>query len=271
MGKVFSEYQSSSGTIPYSASHICFCLTQYAKNYIKEDRPLIKNVDDVVRDAILVDAINYLGMQGCCDFALYTKDLYDNRKFDEVVDPQMLLTILENHYANYLFKQNIVESVLINNHMNKCKKEFNPDDGALVIIDFINYIAKLNEYDKVFTIRDLCEKYKIQCYQRDLGQLKKFLKSTNEYNDRLLSGESINDIYNEMANKHGLKYISKDGTYYYSDELRNKYGRDKMYDWSIYDVDVELYAMAYAFAKLRENQKSFINGIDQKINEMKTR
>ena len=97
MGKDFVEYHSENGRIPYSASTLCFCLTQYAKDYINENRKITTNIDKKVRDAVLVDAINYMGVQGCCDFALCTKDLYDTQKLREKVEPQCLITTMINH------------------------------------------------------------------------------------------------------------------------------------------------------------------------------
>lgn len=42
-----------------------------------------------VRDAVLVDAINYLGSRGGCDFTLYTKDLYDSKRDEKEVDEEI--------------------------------------------------------------------------------------------------------------------------------------------------------------------------------------
>ena len=138
MGKEFVEYNSENGRVPYSASQICFCLTQYAKDYISENRKFIINIDKKVRDAVLVDAINYLGSRGCCDFGLYTKDLYDDKRHEEEVDAQSLLTVISNHYAYYMFNRGIVESVLRSSHMNECTEEFSANEGAIVLLDFIN-------------------------------------------------------------------------------------------------------------------------------------
>ena len=59
--KEFVEYDNGRNTVPYGATSICFCLTDYAKKYIIEDRVITKGVNDDVRDAVVVDAINYLG------------------------------------------------------------------------------------------------------------------------------------------------------------------------------------------------------------------
>lgn len=271
MGKEFIEYNSENGKIPYSASHLCFCLTQYAKDYISENREVVSKINRKVRDAVLVDAINYLGIQGGCAFALYTQDLYDSKKHEEEVNPQCLLTAIVNHYAYYIFNQDIVESVLRNNHMNKCTEKFDANDGAIVLLDFINYIAKRNSYDRKFTINELYEKFKVQKHNCELNQLKKFLELTGQYNEKLANGESIDSIFESMAHKHNLKYIAEDGTYHYTDIIKNRVGRSKMYSWDAEEVDEEIYAMAYAYDKFKTNEQSQIQIIDKKVLEMKKR
>ena len=157
MGKEFVEYNEK--TLHCSTSTVCYCLTNYAKDYIKNDNEKIANIDTKIRDAVLVDAINYLGSQAWCDFGLYTCDLYDNRKHDAYVEPQALLSAITNYYANYIFDEGITKSVLRNNHMNEVKKEFDANNGAIVLLDFINYIAKINDFDRTFTMKDLYDKY----------------------------------------------------------------------------------------------------------------
>lgn len=271
MGKEFVEYQSENGRIPYSASHLCFCLTQYAKDYILENRKIISDIDKKVTDAVLVDAINYLGLSGGCDFALYTQDLYDAKKHGEEVDAQCLLTTIVNHYAYYMFNEGIVESVLRNNHMNDCTEQFDANDGAIVLLDFINYIAKRNDYDRKFTIGELYEKFKVQKHNCELNQLKGFLELTGQYNEELASGKSIDAIFTSMSHKHDLKYVAEDGTYHYTDVIRNRIGQSEMYSWDAQEVDEEIYAMAYAYAKMKSDEQSQVQVIDKKILEMKKR
>lgn len=273
MGKEFIEYHSENGRIPYSASTLCFCLTQYAKDYIAENRKITSDIDKKVRDAVLVDAINYLGVQGGCDFALYTKDLYDAQRHEEEVDPQCLLTAMVNHYAYYMFNQGIVESVLRNNHMNECTEQFDANDGAIVLLDFINYITKRNDYDRTFTIGELYEKFKVQRHNAELNELKKFLELTGQYNQRLANGRSIDAIFGSMARKHNLKYVAEDGTYHYTDIIKNRVGQSQMYFWDAEEVDEEIYAMAYAYAKMDDDSKQppQTEIINKKILEMKKR
>ncbi len=273
MGKEFIEYHSENGRIPYLASTLCYCLTQYVRNYISSNREIIANIDKNVRDAVLVDAINYLGTHGGCDFALYTKDLYSGKVDDEQVDAQMLLTTVQNYYATYIFQYGMVESVLRNKHMNNCKDEFDVNDGAIVIVDFINYLAQVNGYDRVFTIKDLYEKFKILDHDVEMNRLKKFLEKTSKYSERLASGESIDSIFEDVASEHNLKCISEDGTYHYTDVISHRVGQSEMFSWAKKEVEEEIYAMAYAYAKMssdiKEQPKTAI--INKKILEMKKR
>lgn len=269
MGKEFVEYKSENGRIPYTAPQLCFCLTQYAKDYILENHSIISNIDKKVRDAVLVDAINYLGMQGCCDFALYTHDLYNEEKHEERVDGQCLLTAIIYCYAYYMFDEGIVESVLRNKHMNECTEEFDADNGAIVLLDFINYIAKRNDYDRTFTIEDLYEKFKVQKHNYELNQLKKFLELTGEYNEKLASGEKIDKMFLNMARENDLQYIAEDGTYHYTDKIKERVGYSEMNPWDAGKVEEKICAMAYAFAKLNPDKNSNVQAIDKKILEMK--
>lgn len=269
MGKEFIEYHSENGKIPYSATTLLFCLTQYAKDYVKENREITSNVDKNVRDAVLVDAINYLGIQGFCDFALYTKNLYDDRKYEEDVDAQCLLTTVVNHYAYYMFDQGIVESVLRNNHMNDCNEPFDANDGAIVLLDFINYISKRNDFDRTFTIKELYEKFKVQQHKNEMKQLKNFLELTGKYSQELVSGHNVDDIFQSMAQEHHLKYIAQDGTYHYTDKFRDVL--NQLYFFNKKEIEAEIYAMAYAYGKMNEESKQppQTEIINEKILEMK--
>lgn len=273
MGKEFIEYHSENGRIPYSASTLCFCLTQYARNYISSNREISANIDKNVRDAVLVDAINYLGTFGGCDFALYTKDLYSGRVDDEQVDAQCLLTTVQNFYATYIFQHGMVESVLRNNHMNDCTNEFDANDGAIVIVDFINYLAQVNGYDRKFTIKDLYEKFKIQDHNAEMNRLKKFLEKTSKYSEMLATGETIDSIFKNMAIAHDLKNISEDGTYHYTDVISSRVGQSEMYSWDKKEVEEEIYAMTYAYGKMYSDAKEQPQTeiINQKLLEMRKR
>lgn len=260
MGKEFVEYQGE--TIHCSASTICFCLTNYAKDYIKNDNEKIANVDTKIRDAVLVDAINYLGAQACCDFGLYTYDLYGDRKRDAYVEPQALLTTTTNYYATYIFNEGITKSVLRNNHMNEVKEEFDANDGAIVLLDFINYIAKINNFDRTFTMKDLYDKYLKQHHKIELKELKRFLELSGNYTQRLQTGETVNNIVDDILRKNNI----------YEFKLLRKTNLDEVPSWKKRDIDKDLYALTYAYAKLDDDKLETDNEIiKDKIKEMSIR
>ena len=269
MGKEFIEYQTKNGTIPYSTSSLCFYLTEYAKKYISCEGETISKIDKNVRDAVLVDSINYLAMQGGVDFALYTTDLYKKEKQVLEVDAQCVLTAVPNHYAYYI-NNGIVESVLRNKFMNECTEPFDEKDGATVLLDFINFISKNNGYDKRFTMTDLYNKFKKQEHNKKLKELKLFLEQTSFYYQKLQNGENIDSIFNQLALNFNLKSISKDGKYFFNDKMKEITGQSEMTSWLKNDVESDIYAMAYAYDKLALNkEKPTTEIIIEKIKEMK--
>lgn len=253
MGKEFIEHQEK--TLHCSTSTVCYCLTNYAKDYIKNDNEKIANIDTKIRDAVLVDAINYLGSQAWCDFGLYTCDLYDNRKRDAYVEPQALLSAITNYYANYIFDEGITKSVLRNNHMNEVKKEFDVNDGAIVLLDFINYIAKINDFDRTFTMKDLYDKYLKLHHKMELKELKRFLEFSGNYTQRLQRGETVDNILDTIKEKNGVSSL------------------EKVSSWQKVLIDDELYVLTYAYAKLDDETKLETDNevINAKIKEMSKR
>lgn len=167
----------------------------------------------------------------------------------------------------------MVQSVLRNNHMNDCTNEFDVNDGAIVLVDFINYLAQVNDYDRKFTIKDLYEKFKAQDHKAEMNRLKRFLEKTYKYNERLADGESIDNIFADMARKHNLKGISEDGTYYYTDVISSRGGQSEMHSWDKKEVEEEIYAMAYAYGKMNNDVKEHPQTeiINKKLLEMKKR
>ena len=253
MGKEFIDYQEK--TLHCSTSTVCYCLTNYAKDYIKNDNEKIVNIDTKIRDAVLVDAINYLGSQAWCDFGLYTCDLYDNRKHDAYVEPQALLSAITNYYANYIFDEGITKSVLRNNHMNEVKKEFDANNGAIVLLDFINYIAKINDFDRTFTMKDLYDKYLKLHHKMELKELKRFLELSGNYTQRLQNGETVDNILDTIKEKNGVSDL------------------EKVSSWQKVLIDDELYVLTYAYAKLDDETKLETDNevINAKIKEMSKR
>lgn len=266
MGKEFIEYHSDNVKKPKLEYTVCSCLTNYAIDYVAENRSAISNIDKKVRDAVLVDSINYLGVRCGYDYGMNTEDLYNTKMRIEKLGTQYVLTTMQNFYAIYIFQYGMVESVLENNIMTNCTDKFDANDGATVLVDFINYIAQVNDYDRKFTIKDLYEKFKIQEHKNEMNRLKDFIEKSSEYRERLVDGENIDDIFTDMAIKHNLSSISDDGKYIYTD-------LDKMYPWSNREIEEEIYAMAYAYEKMPSDikEQSQTEIINKKILEMKKR
>ena len=251
----------------------CYALIEYAKMYIKENRKFISNIDKEVRDAVLIDSINYFGLLNGCDCLLTTNDLYTTKEYPIKVDIDNLINDVTKVYANYIFEEGIVDSILLNCHTNTLDGQFDEKDGILVLIDFINYISKINKLNRIFTLRELKEKHQEQKHIKEMEELKSFLNLAYEYYNILYEGESIEKIYQKMCIAHDLKNISSTGTYNYTEEARKKYGRTQMYPWDKRLAEKQLYAMSYAYAKMYGANKHClkIKPIKQKINEMRHR
>ena len=227
MQEEFIEYKGE--TIPYSTGEVCLCTTRYAKEYIKSVNAQKLNINNDVRDAVLVDFINYLGLVGELDFDLCTSDLLSSDKFNSRnVPAQMLLTVLLINGKNYIFKENMVESVLNNSWMNSCKEKFDINDGVKVIIDFINFVLEKNNYVRRFTIKEIYESFKKKEHEEKLEDLKKFLMSTEKYSYLLNYDVNIDKIFEDKAFENKLKYVSRSDIYYYTDYEARKKGRSKM-------------------------------------------
>lgn len=160
--KEFIEYYNENGEYPCSPVLLCSSIKDYVKKYINTERKTIENIDQKVRDAVLVDAVNYVGRQNLIDYALHTQTLYDNEEasVEKTIKPEILLTAILNIYSSYIFNEDIVASVVLNNHMNEIEEPFDINDGIVVLLDFINYISEINGDDKVFTMEELYEKNK---------------------------------------------------------------------------------------------------------------
>lgn len=248
MKKEFIEYEGN--TVPYRASEICFCLSDYARRYILENRDVIKNIDTNVRDAVLVDLINYLGTIGCIDFGIYTKDLYEDKEVKVNVDDRCLLSGIYKNLSYYLFYGNAIESIKLNNHMNSCKEKINFNDLAFVVADFINYIFEVNDYERKLTLFEMKTFADEIAHNIEMNKLKEFLISTNEFNDLLVKGEDVVKLYRNISSQNKLDYIDKNDVYHYVSDVAKKLGRSEMFSCDIVPVREKLYAMMYAYGKI---------------------
>lgn len=246
IGKEFIEYTSDNGKMPYKKSDVLLCLTQYAKYYIKEKHNLISDIDSDVRDNSIVDLINYIGSDNWVNFALSTNDLYCNNIINyEQVDPQCLLTIAFNYCSYYTFKIKVTNL-----------KDIYINDEIKVLIDFLNFISKAHDYDRIFSLKDLYDNFKTIQYKNEMEQLKSFLELTGIYSRKLINGLDIDYLFNTECLIDSPKYSLRKRINNYTNPKINKNN---------------LYALAYAYEKVNiANKKEPHNKIImKKISEMK--
>lgn len=272
MGKVFVEYKKKNSKYFYQDIDIRMCLYKYCCQYILENRKIISKIDKKVRDAALADALSYVCTRNPLFFDFFfTESFYIKQdtegekitqRFISGIDSQYLLTKVVNEFAYYMFNQklNMVESVAVATkyHMNDCTGPIDADEGAIVLIDFINYIAERNGYDKKFTIGYLYEISKMQKHNAELNQLKEFLKDTSSWSEELET-ISINKLFASVVKRNRL---DDNNVEYHNitDEAHPEY--NKKFANSIY-------TLAYAYAKLNSGKSSSVPIIDEKIKEMK--
>lgn len=265
MGEEFIEYK---GKRKILTSIICFCLVEYAKDYIKENRSAIANISRNVRDAVLIDIINFFPREHYYNNEVCITDLYREKEEKEKVAPNYLLTILREKYKTYLFEYRSLESVLEDVYGNGCLIEFDINDGIKVLFDFMNYIAEVNGYDRKFTMKELYDEYKNKEYKDEMEMLKNFLEKTSKYSLELAKGKNIFDIYIRLLKKYNISNVNKDGNYYLNENVLKQL---LILDWKCVGIDEEIYALAYAYAKMCEETKELTNIeiLDAKILEMK--
>lgn len=268
MGKDFIEY--SDNFIEYNGYSICEVVAQYAKDYVQIDRDLTYDVDEDIKDAVLVNIVNYLSSVNKSHFYFKARHLYNNKVTKEKVDGQTILSVLFNHLSVHLFNDDLVQSVLLDGRRHNCRVPFNVNEGRKVVIDFVNYVSEINGFDRYFTLDDFFNKYKELSYKHEMNKLKVFLYKVNDYTNRLAKGENIDDIYKKLINSYNLKYICKSGNYYFTDEKRDKEFRECMNQTEIKEFNKELYPLLYAYEKYKDNCKHTDNEtIKKKIKGMK--
>ena len=149
MKKKFIEYTGEKNN--FKTITLCNCLINYAKEYIQETN------------------INV------------TKEVYDGRIREGKIEPNILITNLLNHGSYYLFKYNPTESIIRNNYMNECKEKVSLNECKKVVVDFINYIAKVNNIDREFYIQEIKERYEYWKRIDNLEELKTYIETSAAY------------------------------------------------------------------------------------------
>lgn len=215
-------------------------LVNFTIDYIKEDSPNISNISVSVKDGVLINLLNNVGI----GYGNYTIDeLYDFQSDFYSFNTETFLKYVVRFIASYMFDIDIVKSVLDDFGFHSRCIEFDPNDGVKVLVDFLNYIAKRCSYNHTFTTYELYVINEYQKYKREMKQLKKFLIKTGEYSKKLANDENINDIFDELINKLNLIYDAENNS------LHNKVVPEAKSLVFISGVDEELDALAYAYAK----------------------
>lgn len=177
-------------------------VVDYASFYVRQDRKLTKSVSKADKGNILISAINFIALVDNCFLFADNDDLRKGTGyFCDTVDADKMFSNILDGFANYLFNSEIVSD----------EKDKNFNNCVLVLVDFINYIAKLLGYDRVFTVQDLVNRQ----HEIDMDNLKNFLKETEYY-------------YLEFANKRPVM-MNEENKYavaYAADKLELK-GRGK--------------------------------------------
>ena len=198
------------------ATSICFCLTQYAKNYLKKEQANELGVKSTLRNAILVDAINYVGLKNGFEFGLDINYLLSNETDNDIIDSKLLLNVILKEFGNYLGNENIETSIIEHQAFTNYKFGFDSIAGEEVLFDFIRYIAMENDYD----------------IENELGCLKRQLMR-KKYHDQdkicdyqmRLENKSLDEIFEEELHAMILAFLNSDNNI---DEIENGMLKNKV-------------------------------------------
>lgn len=262
MGKIISK---NSEEVLFDPITFCYCLAQYAKDYVKETTE--SSIKKDIKDAVLVTFINNTGYNYNVLMELKVKELYNDLTLKgKVKGEDLLQAALLDCYC--FIDKGICETVLNENDTHNCSEPFDEELGLLILADFMNYMAKRNGLKPVLTVDNLYRSYKEKEYNIRMEELREFLLIVEEYSQRLSKGYSIDDIYEEIAEVEELLVTSSDGEYC---DLEG----NEMDPITNQRLNQKWYALAYAYAKLNpeteatEELKNII--IKEKILEMRNR
>ena len=112
------------------------------------------------------------------------------------------------------------------------------------------------------------EKQKREEYRNDMKNLKRFLERTSWYNQKLIEGESITNIFVETAILNGLESILEEDKFCGLSTPEEIIHIVNMHPWIVKMMEEEVYAMAYSYGKFRE-EPTDIEPINQMLLEMR--
>lgn len=149
--KQFEEYNGKN--LPYSAMSVCYALLNCARTYATESLD-VDDIENSVRDHILVDLINYIGVITTKDFQIQTRDFYHVKENCIAVEPNLLLTVLWN-YGSYFLN-------LLHPHYQKISSleqaQLLGKEDIRVIQSFMNDIANRNQIDRSFSKEEIYQR-----------------------------------------------------------------------------------------------------------------
>ena len=260
MGKILDE--NTTIYMRETTFTICYAITKYIKSYIKENRTLERKIDIKIRDAVLTDFINFIGREDKCAFHLTPNALYKDEAENLVfgifypvnIEPYKLLRYLKFQLGDYMFNQRggktITDSIL-QSDFNDVNDPFDATIGALVLTDFLNYVAEVNEYDNVFTIRGIYDSTVRREKKKNMEELKDFLFSVETYMEIVKDPSEVQET---------VRALEETIAYAKSEDVN---------DYEMYSKAVAtLYAISYAYWKTHKSL-SGIPALDAKIEEMR--
>lgn len=149
--KTFEEYQEPN--LPYSTASICYALLNCARTYATESLD-VDDIENCVRDQILVDVINYIATITAIDFQVQTRDFYHPKEECLAIDSNLLLTILWN-YGSYFLN-------LLHPHYQRIssleQEQLLAKEDVRVIQSFINDIAVRNQIERIFSKEEIYQR-----------------------------------------------------------------------------------------------------------------
>ena len=267
MVRKYFKYQDNDEKNTYSDYDFYFCLTQYAKDYIAQGVNL--NIESQVRDAILADSINYFSNRLGVNLVLHVDELYVHKKYVSVVDPECLLDTVLKYYSFYMFSHNMVDSILNNKKIYQCETTFDVSDAISILINFINYISKVNNFGRIFTVKELYNQYCQEQYKQDMLELKEFLRLVARFGQLTLMGKNVQSILEMIGRENDLHLCVCDNKYRYVKKEKRISGFTKVIPVDSKKVDDCLYALAYFCGKQGNQEIKDIDILSQKVLEMK--
>lgn len=115
----------------------------YARAYLKT----IDNSDFLIDETVILDSINFIGED--IDYKFFS-DFYHKEKIETTeISPKLLLKTLKNKFHSY-YENGIISHIEQNKMYYTDQTIFIDDEiGAYILADFLSFIARLNNLDKV--------------------------------------------------------------------------------------------------------------------------